>query len=87
MLLHNIAAHNVNLTVNVTKRSCTQHNITKCKGVKAVNITLSIHTAILDWPLSSAATKEVQGPDTTGRGIQGLLFLACWWCMGTICIF
>ncbi len=25
------------------------------------------------------------GPDTTWRGIQGLLFLACWWC--TICIF
>jgi hypothetical protein len=29
---------------------------------------------------------EVQGPDTTWRGIQGLLFLACWWCMGSICI-
>jgi hypothetical protein len=25
--------------------------------------------------------KEVQGPDTTGRRIQGLLFLACWWYM------
>ncbi len=46
-----------------------------------------LDTAILDWPLSSAATKEVQGPDTTGRRIQGLLFLACWWCMCTICIF
>ncbi len=24
-----------------------------------------LHTAFLHWPLSSAATKEVQGPDTT----------------------
>ncbi len=46
-----------------------------------------LHTVILHWPLSSAATKEVQGPDTTGRRIQGLLFLACWWYMGTICTF
>ncbi len=46
-----------------------------------------LHTAILYWPLSSAATMEVQGPDTTGRRIQGLLFLASWWYMGTICIF
>ncbi len=30
---------------------------------------------------------EVQGPDTTLRRIQGLLFLACWWYMGAICIF
>ncbi len=44
-------------------------------------------TAILHWPLSSAATKEVQGPDTTGRRIQGLLFLTCWWYMGAICTF
>ncbi len=24
-----------------------------------------LHTALLHWPLSSAATMEVQGPDTT----------------------
>ncbi len=24
-----------------------------------------LHTAFLHWPLSSAATKEVRGPDTT----------------------
>ncbi len=30
-----------------------------------------LHTAFLHWPLSSAATKEVQGPDTTWRRIQG----------------
>jgi hypothetical protein len=24
-----------------------------------------LHTAFLHWPLSSATTKEVQGPDTT----------------------
>ncbi len=24
-----------------------------------------LHTAFLHWPLSSAATKEIQGPDTT----------------------
>jgi hypothetical protein len=24
-----------------------------------------LHTAFLHWPLSSAATKKVQGPDTT----------------------
>jgi hypothetical protein len=29
-----------------------------------------LHTAFLHWPLSSAATKEVQGPDTTWRKIQ-----------------
>ena len=45
-----------------------------------------LHTAILDRPPSSAATMEVQGPDTKWRGIQGILFLACQWCMGTICI-
>ena len=32
-----------------------------------------LHTAFLHWPLSSAATKEVQGPDTTWRKIQGPL--------------
>ncbi len=32
-----------------------------------------LHTAFLHWPLSSAATKEVQGPDTTCRRIQGPL--------------
>ncbi len=32
-----------------------------------------LHTAFLHWPLSSAATKEVQGPDTTWRRIQGPL--------------
>ncbi len=37
-----------------------------------------LHMAILHWPLSSAATMEVQGPDTTWRRIQGLLFLVCW---------
>jgi hypothetical protein len=52
---------------------------------KGYNWMYRLHTAILNWPLSSAATMEVQGPDTTWRGIQGLLFLACWWC--TICIF
>ncbi len=50
----------------------------------AIQILCRLHTAILHWPLSSAATKEVQGPDTTGRRIQGLLFLACWWYMGAI---
>ncbi len=45
-----------------------------------------LHTAILDRPPSSAATMEVQGPDTKGMGILGILFLACQWCMGTICI-
>jgi hypothetical protein len=54
---------------------------------KGRNYVYRLHTAILDRPLSSAATKEVQGPDTIGRRIQGLLFLACWWCMGAICIF
>ncbi len=44
-----------------------------------------LHTAFLHWPLSSAATKEVQGPNTAGRRIQGLLFLACWRCMDAIC--
>ncbi|MFN9901490.1 MAG: hypothetical protein ACK55Z_22445, partial [bacterium] len=29
--------------------------------------------AFLHWPLSSAATKKVQGPDTTWRRIQGPL--------------
>ena len=29
------------------------------------NTVYRLHTAFLHWPLSSAATKEVQGPDTT----------------------
>jgi hypothetical protein len=32
---------------------------------KAVGELCRLHTAFLHWPLSSAATKEVQGPDTT----------------------
>ncbi len=44
-----------------------------------------LHTAMFHWPLSSAATKEVQGPDTTWRRLQGLLPWPCWQCMGTIC--
>ncbi len=36
------------------------------KRKKLLHIILSrLHTAFLHWPLSSAATKEVQGPDTT----------------------
>ncbi len=43
-----------------------------------------LHTAILDRPPSSAATMEVQGPDTQWRGIQGVrsdraFFLGRWW--------
>ncbi len=29
------------------------------------NLVCRLHTAFLHWPLSSAATKKVQGPDTT----------------------
>ena len=37
------------------------------------------------WPLSSTATKEVQGPDTTWRRIQGPILWSCWRCMDAIC--
>ncbi len=55
--------------------------------VLAILCLYRLHTAILHWPLSSAATMEVQGPDTTWRRIQGLLLLAYWWWVGAICTF
>ncbi len=35
-----------------------------CERLEEVPV-YRLHTAFLHWPLSSAATKEVQGPDTT----------------------
>jgi hypothetical protein len=40
---------------------------------KGLGFLYRLHTAILNRPLSSAATKKVQGPDTTWRRIQGPL--------------
>jgi hypothetical protein len=36
-----------------------------------------LHTAKFHWPLSSTATKEVQGPDTSWRRFQGPPW-SCW---------
>ncbi len=38
-----------------------------------LSVLCRLHTAMIYWPLSSTATKEVQGPDTTWRRIQGPL--------------
>jgi hypothetical protein len=37
----------------------------KKKKSQIIHDVCRLHTAFLHWPLSSAATKEVQGPDTT----------------------
>jgi hypothetical protein len=63
------------------ERACT---ITSTGGVALCRCVACIRLCCFG-PCHGAATKEVQGPDTTGRRIQGLLFLACWWCMDAIC--
>jgi hypothetical protein len=45
--------------------NCDLQKIVMLFNKEILTVLCRLHTAFLHWPLSSAATKEVQGPDTT----------------------